>query len=67
MNPAARPMSLRLRELKHRRLSPGSYLRELTKLADLGPDALAGMDRIADLRKRIATLEQQVRELEARK
>jgi hypothetical protein len=67
MNSAARPVSLSLREFKSRRLSPGAYLRELTKLADLGPDALAGVDHIADLRKRIATLEQRVRKLEARK
>lgn len=67
MNPTAQPVSLRLREFKHRRLPPGAYLRELTKLADLGPGAVAEMDRIADLRQRIAALEQRVRQLEAHK
>lgn len=73
LNPPS--VAARIRSLRSRHLSPDAYLRELVMLADLHHDVgssgansvLAEVDRVVELRDRIAILERKVKELESQK
>jgi hypothetical protein len=75
MNLNSNSTAAKLRHLGSRHLRPDAYLRALTKLADLDCDIgasvadgyLADIDRVAELRGRIAILERKIRQLEAHK
>jgi hypothetical protein len=75
MSGLSRALALRLRAMTARKISAETYLHDVRKLADLGSPNVPGsaeqifseMDRALELRGRIATLENKIRELEARR
>ncbi|WP_442583262.1 hypothetical protein ACSBOB_15430 [Mesorhizobium sp. ASY16-5R] len=73
MNLNSNSTAAKLRHLGGRHLRPDAYLRALTKLADIDIGAsvadgyLAEIDRVAELRGRIAILERKIEYLEAHK